>query len=68
MKRRISKCAQLPCLNRLQIDRVQIQAAAKHIVAAGDDHGLSAAFAFLNLVEGQMNGSNDSDVDGIADR
>ncbi len=57
----------LPRLQRLQIDRVQIQAAAEHVVAAGDHDGACAAVAFLDLIEREVHRANDGDVDGVAD-
>ena len=48
MKRRASlKWRALPRLLGFQIDRVQIQTAAEDNVAAGNDNGPGAAFAFF---------------------
>ena len=57
----------LSCLQRLQIDRVQVQAAAEHIVTAGDHDGACAAVAFLDLIEREVHRADDGDVDGVAD-
>ena len=57
----------LSCLQRLQIDRVQIEAAAEHLVAAGDHDGASTAVAFLDLIEREVHRTDDADIDGVAD-
>ena len=68
MKRRISKCARCRASWVFKIDRMQIQAAAKHIIAAGDDDGLGAALAFLYLIERQVHRADDGDIDRVAHR
>jgi hypothetical protein len=47
---------------------MKIEAAAKDIVAAGDNHRFCAAFALLNLIEREMYCANDGDIDRIAAR
>jgi hypothetical protein len=47
---------------------MQIQAAAEDIVAAGDDHGSSAAISLLYLIERQVHRADDRDIDRVAHR
>ena len=58
----------LPAFMRFQIDGMKIEAAAKDIVAAGDDHRSGTAFTLLNLIERQMYRANDGDIDRVAAR
>src|SRR5450432_1787331 len=47
---------------------MQIQTTAKNIVAAGNDDGPGAAFALLYLIERQVHGADDADIDRVAHR
>jgi hypothetical protein len=62
------KMRPLPCLLAFQIDRMQIQAAAKDVITAGYDHGSCAAFPLLYLIERQMHRPDNRDIDRVAHR
>ena len=49
-----------------EIDRMQIEPAAKHAVAAGDDDCPRPALSFLDLIEREVHRADDGDVDGVA--
>src|SRR5580658_3236258 len=56
----------LPSLCRFQVDGMQVESAAKDIIASSDNHGFRAALAFLDLIERQMYRANDGDIDCVA--
>jgi hypothetical protein len=65
MKRHF-KMRTLPSLCRFQIDGMKVESAAKHIIAAGDNHRFCAALALLDLIERKMNRANDCNINCIA--